>query len=90
MISFKGAQFPKEVIFFAVFFHVRYTVSYRDPEEIVTERGVILDNATLNRRVAKYSPLNANTARRRKAPADRSWRMDETSIKVRGEWVYLH
>jgi len=90
MVSFKGVQFPKEVILFAVFFYVRYTVSYRDLEEIMAERGVILDHATLNRWVAKYSPQIATTARRRKAPADRSWRMDETYIKVKGEWIYLY
>ena len=90
MISFKGAQFPKEVILFAVFFYVRYTVSYRDLEEIMAERGVRVDHATLNRLVTKYSPLIANSARRRKVPADRSWRMDETYIKVKGEWVYLY
>ena len=90
MISFKGAQFPKEVVLFAVFFYVRYTVSFRDLEEIMAERGVILEHATLNRWVAKYSPLIANTARRRKALADRSWRMDETYIKVKGEWADLY
>ncbi|MDP3053117.1 MAG: IS6 family transposase, partial [Methylobacter sp.] len=57
MISFKGAQFPKEVILFAVFFYVRYGVSYRDVEEIMEERGVTVDHATLNRWVIKYSPL---------------------------------
>ncbi len=54
MISFKGAQFPHDVILFAVFFYVRYTVSYRDLEEIMAERGVFVDHATLNRWVAKY------------------------------------
>lgn len=49
MISFKGAQFPKEVILFAVIFYVRYTVSYRDLEEILADRGVLVDHATLNR-----------------------------------------
>ncbi|GHF66954.1 hypothetical protein GCM10017056_42690 [Seohaeicola zhoushanensis] len=57
MISFEGAQFPKDVILFAVFFYVRYTVSYRDLEEIMAEHGVRVDLATLNRWVAKYSPL---------------------------------
>lgn len=90
MISFKGAQFPKDVILFAVFFYVRYMVSYRDLEEIMTERGVRVDHAKLNRWVAKYSPLIASKARRRKAPTDRSWRMDETYIKVKGEWTYLY
>ncbi len=89
MISFKGAQFPRDVILFAMFFYVRYTASYRNLEEIMAERGVGVDHATFNRWVAKYSPLIASTARRRKAPADRSWRMDETYIKVKGEWVYL-
>lgn len=86
MISFKGAQFPKEVTLFAVFLYVRYTVSYRDLEEIMAERGVTVDHATFNRCVAKYSPLIDHKARRRKAPANRSWRMDETYVKVKGEW----
>lgn len=90
MISFKGAQFPKDVILFAVFFYLRYTVSYRDLEEIMAERGVTVDHATLNRWVANYSPAIANNARRRKAPANPCWRMDETYVKVKGEWVYLY
>lgn len=90
MISFKSALFPKEVILFAVFFYVRYTVSYRDLQEIMAERGIILNHATLNRWVPKYSPLIASTARRRKAQTDRSWRMDETYIKVKGEWTYFY
>ena len=90
MISFNGAQFPKDVILFAVFFYVRYTVSYRDLEEIMAERGVTVDHATLNRWVGKYSPLAAEQARRRKRPTDRSWRMDETYIRVKGEWTYLY
>lgn len=90
MIPFKGAQFPKEVILFAVFFYVRYAVSYRDLEEIQAERGEQVDHATLNRLVTRYSPLVAANARRRKAPTDRSWRMDETYIRVKGEWVYLY
>ena len=90
MISFEGAQFPKDVILFAVFFYLRYTVSYRDLEEIMAKRGVTVDHVTLNRWVAKFSPVIASTAQRRKAPVDRSWRMYETYIKVNGEWVYLY
>ena len=90
MISFRGAQFPKDVILFAVFFYVRSTVSYRDLEEIMAERGVEVDHATLKRWVGKYSPLAAEQARRRKCPTDRSRRMGETYIKVKGEWTYLY
>ena len=49
MIDFKGAHYPKSVILHAVFFYVRYAVSYRDLDEILTERGVEVDHATLNR-----------------------------------------
>lgn len=90
MISFKGAQFPKDVILFAVFFYMRQTVSCRDLEEIMAERGVKVDHATLNRWVERYSPLIAANVRRRKAAADRSWRMDEIYIKVKGGCVYLY
>ena len=66
MISFKGAHFPKDIILYAVFFYVRYGVSYRDLEEIMAERGVKVDHATLNRWVIDYSPLIAAEAKKRK------------------------
>lgn len=90
MVSFKGAHYPKDVILFAVFFYVRYGISYRDLEEIMGERGVSVDHSTLNRWVSRYSSAIAVEARRRKSKCDRSWRMDETYIKVKGTWVYLY
>lgn len=90
MIDFKGAHYPKDVILFAVFFYVRYAVSYRDLEEIMAERGVDVDHATLNRWVVKYAPLIADAAQQRKSRTARSWRADETYIKVKGEWAYLY
>ncbi|EAQ23091.1 transposase IS2020, hypothetical [Roseovarius sp. 217] len=89
-IDFKGVHYPKPVIVFAVFFYVRYAVSYRDLEEIMAERGVTVDHATLNRWVVKFSPLIAANAQARKRATANSWRMDETSIKVRGKWTYLY
>ena len=89
-VSFKGAHFPKDIILHAVFFYLRYGVSYRDLEEIMAERGVKVDHATLNRWVERYAGQVAEDARRRKRPTDRSWRMDETYIKVKGQWVYLY
>ena len=64
MISFSGTYFPKDVILHAVFFYLRYAVSYRDLEEIMEERGVTVDHATLNRWVIKYSPLITIEAQR--------------------------
>ena len=72
MISFKGRHFPKDVILFAVFFYLRYPVSYQDLEEIMQERGVDVDHATLNRWVIDYSPLVAEEAEKRKASTSRS------------------
>lgn len=90
MISFKGCQFPKSVILHAVYFYLRYSVSLRDLEEILEERGVVVDHATLNRWVVKFSPLIAIEAHKRKRRTAQSWRMDETYVKVRGEWMYLY
>lgn len=71
-IDFKGSHYPKDVILYAVFFYVRYAVSYRDLEEIMGERGNHVDHATLNRWVIKYSPSIAITAQVRKQPTARS------------------
>ncbi len=71
-------------------FYLRYNVSYRDLEEIMAERGGFVDHATLNRWVVPYAALVAETAHCKKRTTDRSWRMDETYIRVRGQWVYLY
>ena len=73
-----------------MFFYVRYGVSYRDLEEIIAERGVEIDHATLNRWVVKFSPLISANAQARNKPTAVSWRMDETYIKVRGTWTNLY
>jgi len=90
MVDFKGSHYPKDVILYAVFFYVRYAVSFRDLEEIMAERGVAVDHATLNRWVMKYSPLIACRAQRRKSVASSSWRIDETHIQVKGKWTYFY
>jgi putative transposase len=90
MISFKGCHFPKSVILHAIYFYLRYSISLRDLEEILAERGVVVDHATLGRWVVKFSPLVAIEAHKRKRPGAVSWRMDETYITVRGQWMYLY
>ena len=61
-ISFKGAHFPKDVILHAVFYYLRYGVSYRDLEKIMAKRSVDLDHASLNRWVSRYAGLIAEAA----------------------------
>jgi putative transposase len=100
VIDFKGAHYPKAVIVHAVFFYVRYAVSYRDLGQILAERGVSVDHATLNRWGVKYSPLIATKAQAKKRATAVSWRMPsrdiavqcpaETYIKVKGKWTYYY
>lgn len=82
MIDFKGVHDPKAVILHAVFFYVRYAVSYRDREEILAERGVAVDHATLSRWVVKYSPLIVATAQVKKRATAKSWRMRSRDIAL--------
>lgn len=86
---FKGYCFPKEIILQAVYFKLRFSLSYRDVEELLSIRGVGADHATIQRWVFKFTPLIETTFSKRKKPAGNSWRMDETYIKVKGEWMYL-
>lgn len=89
-ISFKGAHFPPAVILMGVRWYLAYPLSTRHVEELMEERGVDVDHATINRWVVKYSPQLEEAFHRRKGPAWTSWRMDETYIKVKGEWKYLY
>src|SRR6266436_3664411 len=89
-ISFKGAHFPPEVILMGVRWYVVYPLSTRHVEELMEERGVEVDHSTVNRWVIKYSPQLEEEFHRRKRPVWVSWRMDETYIKVKGEWRYLY
>jgi putative transposase len=90
MISFKGAHFPKDIILMGVRWYVAYPLSYRHVEELMEERGVPVDHATIQRWVVKYSPQLEEAFQRRKRPVWVSWRMDETYIKVQGQWHYLY
>lgn len=90
MVSFKGAHFVKDIILTCVRWSVAYPLSYRHVEELRQERGVSVDHATVNRWVLKYSPQLEEAFHRGKHPVWISWRMDETYIKVKGQWRYLY
>ena len=91
MISFKGRHFNKTVILMTVRWYLAYALSYRDIEELISERGIKVDHATVNRWVVKYAPLlEYQFTTRYKKEVNSSWRMDETYIKVKGEWFYQY
>jgi putative transposase len=90
MVSFKGAHFVKDIILTCVRWYVAYPLSYRQLEELMQERGVSVDHSTINRWVLKYSPQLEEAFHRRKRPVWISWHMDETYIRVKGQWYYLY
>ena len=89
-ISFIGRQFPKDIILMAVRWYVAYSLSYRDIEELMAERGIYVDHSTINRWVIKYSPELLELFKTKKKSVNKSWRMDETYVKVKNEWNYLY
>ncbi len=90
-LCFAKKQFPSETILMAVRWYVAYKLSYRDIEELLAERGVLVDHATLHRWVLEYAPQLEEVFRGGKKRAiSGSWRMDETYIKVKGQWLYLY
>lgn len=73
-----------------VYMKCRFSLSYRDLEEMAYIRGAQVDHTTLHRWMVKFASLIAMQVRKRKKPVGNSWRMDETYIKVYGAWVYLY
>jgi len=88
--GFAGFRFPPEVIVLAVRWYLRYGLSYRDVEELLAERGIVVDHVTVYRWVQRFTPLLAEAARPcRHSPGDR-WYVDETYVKIAGRWAYLY
>ena len=87
---FRRRHFPEEIIVLCVRWYLRYCLSYRDLEEIMAERGVDVDHSTIARWVVHYAPLLNQLIRREMRSPNRSWRVDETYIRVAGRWTYLY
>jgi IS6 family transposase len=91
MSDFKWRQFEGEIILWAVRWYCRYGISYRDLEQMMGERGVPVDHSTIYRWVQRYAPEIEKRLRWQwRRPQSTSWRVDETYVKVRGEWAYLY
>jgi transposase-like protein len=80
---FKWRQFEPEVILLAVGWYLRFSLSYRDVEELLAERGLRADHVTVWRWVQRYGPEMEQRLRRRLKPTNDSWRVDETYIRVK-------
>lgn len=89
-MDFKGSHCEKEIMLWGIRGYVASPISYRQVEEMMRERGVAVDHSTLNRWGITYAPELERQFRLRKHPVGKSWRMDETYIRVKGEWQYLY
>ena len=86
----KRLHYPLEVMLVCARWYAAYPLSLRHIEEMMQERGIFVDHATVHRWSLKILPILALVFRRRKRPVGTSWRMDETYIKVAGQWKYLY
>ena len=87
---FKGRQFPGEVIILCVRWYLRYPLAYQHVAELLAERGVEVDPSCIWRWVQAYAPELNKRCRPHLKPANKSYRIDETYIKVKGEDKYLY
>jgi transposase, IS6 family len=70
--------------------YLRFGLSYRDVEELLTERGVEVDHVTVYRWVQRFTPLLAEAARPCRHRVGDRWQVDETYVKVAGQWRYVY
>jgi putative transposase len=90
MLTFEGMRFPIDVILVCIRWHAAYPLSYRHLEEMMEERGVLVDHSSINRWANRFLPLIEKMARKHPRPVGGSWHMDETYIKVKDVWKYLY
>ena len=88
--AFAGFRFPPDVIVVAVRLYLRFGLSYRDVEELLTERGVQVDHVSVYRWVVRFTPLLAEAARPCRHAVGVRWFVDETYVKVAGRWRYAY
>jgi putative transposase len=88
-ISYARHQFPPVVIQHAVWLYLRFTLSYRDVEDLLAERGVDLSYETIRRWVLKFGPTFAQRLRRGRPRPGSRWHLDEMMVRIGGEPIYL-
>jgi putative transposase len=86
----KGYSISPEIIMMFVYKKLRFSLSYRELEEMMNMRGLSTDHATLQRWGVKFTPPLEKEVRKRKKPTDKSWRMDEIYVKIKEKWRYFY
>jgi putative transposase len=88
-ISYSGYRFPPEIIQHAIWLYVRFTLSFRDVEDLLAERGIVVSYETVRRWVNHFGPKIAADLRKRRPKPHTIWHPDEVYIKIDGRLAYL-
>jgi transposase-like protein len=88
-ISYAGCRFPPEIIQRAVWLYHRFTLSFRDVEDLLAERGIIVSYETIRRWVNHFGPRVAADLRRRRPKSHATGHLDEVYLRIKGRMVYL-
>ena len=88
-ISYAGYRFPPEIIEQAIWLYVRFALSFRDVEDLLAERGIIVSYETVRRWVNHFGPMIAADLRKRRPKPHATWHLDEVYLKIDGRMVYL-
>jgi len=87
---FKWRHFEAEIILICLRWYLRYSLSYRDVEELMAERGLSVDHTTIYRWIQRYAPELEKRSRPSLKACNDSWKVDETYIKIKNVWFYLY
>ena len=92
--SYKGFRFPQQIIAHAVWLYFRFNLSYRDVEELLAERGVVVTYESVRQWCLKFGQTYANALRRRRSKPGDKWHLDEMFLKINGQqhwfrWVVV-
>ena len=88
-ISYKRHRFPADVIRQAVWLYFRFTMSFRDVEDLLAERGIDVSYETIRCWTIKFGPAFASNLKRRRAVPTGRWHLDEMMVKVRGQRMWM-
>jgi putative transposase len=88
-ISYAGYRFPPEIIHQAIWLYLRFTLSFRDVEDLLAERGILVSYESVRRWVDHFGPMIAADLRKRRPKPYRTWHLDEVYLKIAGRTVYL-
>ena len=88
-ISYRRHRFPASIIRHAVWLYLRFTLSYRDVEELLAERGLDVSYETVRSWVLKFGPIIARRLRRSRPRPSNRWHLDEVVVRIAGRRLYL-